>query len=117
MTWFRDGTRYAFTRATAFWLIAGFGWLGCGFLWGQSPAPPAPVRTVQGVVKSGKIPLPGVTVTASNHATGQKVVGWTQPDGSYKLALPGDGDYVVRAQMTAFAVATSRATLSPSSQN
>jgi hypothetical protein len=69
------------------------------------------------VVKSGKIPVPGATVTAVNHGTGQKVVSWTQPDGSYKLTLPGDGEYVVRAQMTAFAAAQSRVTVGPANQN
>ena len=97
--------------------MAGSVLLWCSLAWGQSAASPAPARTLQGVVKSGKIPLPGATVTASNHATGQKVIGWTQTDGSYKLALPGDGEYVVRAQMTAFATASSRVTVSPSNQN
>jgi hypothetical protein len=44
-------------------------------------------------------------------------VGWTQPDGSYKLTLPGDGEYVVRAQMAAFATAVSHVTVGPSNQN
>ena len=83
----------------------------------QTLPPPAQVRTLQGVVKSGKTPVPGATVTAVNHGTGQKVVGWTQPDGSYKLSLPGDGEYVVRAQMAAFAAAQSRVTVGPSNQN
>ena len=56
-------------------------------------------------------------MTAVNHGTGQKVVSWTQPDGSYKLTLPGDGEYVVRAQMTAFAAAQSRVTVGPANQN
>ena len=42
-------------------------------------------RTLQGVVKSGNTPVPGATVTASNPASGQKVVGWTQLNGSYTL--------------------------------
>ncbi len=44
-------------------------------------------------------------------------MGWTQPDGSYKLTLPGDGEYVVRAQMAAFATAVSHVTVGPSNQN
>ncbi|MGA2690230.1 MAG: carboxypeptidase regulatory-like domain-containing protein, partial [Candidatus Korobacteraceae bacterium] len=68
-------------------------------------------------MKSGKTPVPGVTVTATNHTTGQKVIAWTRADGSFKLTLPGDGEYAVRAQMAAFATATSRVTVGPSNQN
>jgi trimeric autotransporter adhesin len=81
--------------------------------------PPAsvPTRTLQGVVKSGKIPVPGATVTAFDRSSGHRVVGWTQPDGSYKLALPGDGEYVVRVQMAAFAAAAARVTVNSSNPN
>src|SRR5271165_4673730 len=77
-------------------------------------APPKAAETalaivLEGRVKSGNAPIPGATVTATNTATGQKVVGWTQPDGSYKLALPAAGDYSVRVQMVAFAAATQQA--------
>ncbi len=89
----------------------------CCFSWGQTPTPTAQVRTVQGVVKSGNTPVPGATVSATNDGTGQKVVGWTQANGSYKLTLPGDGEYVVRAQMSAFATAVSRVTIGPSNQS
>ena len=75
------------------------------------------VGTLEGKVKSGNTPIPGATVTATNPATGQKVVGWTQPDGSYKLALPAAGEYVVRAQMAAFAAATQRINISTSNQH
>jgi len=51
-----------------------------------------------------------------NRATGEKVVGWSQPDGSYKLSVPTDGEYVVQAQMAAFATATSRVTIGPANQ-
>jgi trimeric autotransporter adhesin len=91
--------------------------LSCCLSWSQAPAPTAQVRTLQGMVKSGNTPVPGATVTATNHATGQKVVGWTQPNGSYKLTLPGDGEYVVRAQMAAFATAAAHVTVGPSNQN
>ena len=83
----------------------------------QTLPPPLPTRTVQGMVKSGKTPVPGATVTAVNHGTGQKVAGWTQPDGTFRLTLPADGEYVVRAQMAAFATAVSHVTVSPSNQN
>jgi trimeric autotransporter adhesin len=85
--------------------------------WSQAAAPTAQVRTLQGVVKSGNTPVPGATVSATNPGTGQKVVGWTQPNGSYKLTLPGDGEYVVHAQMAAFATAVSHVTVGASNQN
>ena len=47
------------------------------------PAESAPAGTLEGKVKSGNTPVPGATVSATNPATGEKVVGWTQPDGSY----------------------------------
>jgi trimeric autotransporter adhesin len=68
-----------------------------------------PAGTIVGVVKSGNMALPGVTVTATNTLTGQKTVAWTDVNGSYSLAVPADGRYVVRAQMAAFAAATGEA--------
>ena len=61
---------------------------------------------IQGVVKSGNQPLPGVAISAANTLTGQKVVTSTDLDGSYALHLPADGRYVVRAQLAAFAPTT-----------
>ncbi len=61
--------------------------------------------------------MPGATVTATNPSTGQKVVGWTQLDGSYKLQLPSAGDYTVRAQMAAFATAITHVTVAAGDQN
>jgi len=89
----------------------------CFFSWSQVPGPSAQLRTLTGVVKSGKTPVPGATVTAVNHATGQRVVEWSGSDGSYKLTLPGDGEYAVRAQMAAFATAMAHVTVGPSNQN
>ncbi|HZD33502.1 MAG TPA: carboxypeptidase-like regulatory domain-containing protein, partial [Candidatus Angelobacter sp.] len=64
--------------------------------------------TIEGKVRSGNSAIPGATVTATNSSTGQKVVGWTQADGSYQLALPTAGEYSVRVQMVAFAAATQK---------
>ncbi|HTV66288.1 MAG TPA: TonB-dependent receptor [Bryocella sp.] len=114
---FRIGASSPLTRRTALLLITGAISLCCSLALGQSTTPAAPVRSVQGMVKSGKFPVPGATVTAVNHATGQKVVGWTRPDGSFKLTLRDDGEYVVRAQMSAFATSTARVTVGPSNQN
>ena len=72
---------------------------------------------LQGLVKSGNTPMPGATVTATNSASGQKIVVWTQVDGSYKLALPSEGEYSVRVQMVAFAPDTQRVTVSATNSN
>ena len=69
-------------------------------------ATPAAGGDISGVVKSGTMPLPGVTVSAANSLTGQKAVTSTAEDGSYALHLTTNGRYVVRAEMAAFAAAT-----------
>src|ERR1700684_722755 len=104
-------------RGGAWLLLASLVLFCCPFSWGQEPPASVQVRTLHGVVKSGKVPVPGATVTAFDRSSGRKAVGWTQLDGSYKLTLPGDGDYVIRVQMAAFASATARATVNSSNQN
>ena len=70
-------------------------------------SPPATAGgSIQGMVKSGNMPIPGAAITAANTLTGQKVVTWTDVNGQYALQVPADGRYVVKAQMAAFAPAT-----------
>ncbi len=73
-----------------------------------SPAPTAssPFGEITGSVKSGNIPLPGVTVSAANTLTGKKYVTSTDPDGTFKIAVGAKGRYVVRAEFSAFAPIT-----------
>ena len=109
-------TRERCTRTKGKWprfVVMAF--LCCGLSWAQTspPNPPAEARTLQGTVKSGTTPVPGATVSATNPKTQQKVVGWTQPNGNYKLTLPSDGEYTVRAQMAAFATAVQQVTVGP----
>ena len=82
----------------------------CRWCWSCASAaaqtPPAAGGDLSGVVKSGGMPLPGVTVSAANSLTGHKVVTSTGDDGSYALHLTANGRYVVRAEMAAFAAAT-----------
>jgi trimeric autotransporter adhesin len=59
-----------------------------------------------GIVKSGNTPIPGATVTATNSATGEKVVTWTDLDGTYALSLSTMGRYTLRTEMAAFAAVT-----------
>ena len=79
----------------------------------SAAAAPEPAFLIQGTVLSGKIPLPGVTVSAANSLTGKKVTTSTDPDGRYILKVPGRGKYIVRAELTAFAAATSEVTINP----
>jgi hypothetical protein len=73
----------------------------------QAATVPAPAAgTIHGVVKSGNMPLPGAAITATNTLTGEKVTTWTGVDGSFSLAVPSNGRYVVRSQMAAFAPST-----------
>src|SRR6185312_5418878 len=72
----------------------------------SSPSTVAPYGEITGTVKSGNIPLPGVTVSAANTLTGKKYVTSTDVDGSYKIVVTGKGRYVVRAELTAFAPVT-----------
>ena len=67
---------------------------------------------IHGRVKSGNMPLPGVSVTAANTLTGQKVTTWTDVDGTYSLQVAANGRYVVRTQMAAFATATQEVLIS-----
>src|SRR5580692_6638276 len=79
-------------------------------------APSAPQPTsfeISGTVKSGKTPLPGVTVTAANTLTGKKYSMATALDGSYKFTGLPRGRYVVRVEFMAFAPQTQEIVLKP----
>jgi hypothetical protein len=84
---------------------------------GQAAALAAAGRIIHGVVKSGNMPIPGVTVTAGNSLTGQKVTTSTDVDGGYSLQVPSDGRYLVRAQMAAFAPVAKEVVVNASNGN
>jgi hypothetical protein len=80
-----------------------------------APAPAAVVAagvqttdggTIQGSVKAGNVPLPGVAITATNTLTGKKFATTTDIDGKYAMTIPKTGRYVVRAELAAFAPVT-----------
>ncbi len=73
---------------------------------GTSGASAAAFGEIRGVVKSGAIPLPGVTVSAANTLTGKKYITSTNLDGSFKIAVGSKGRYVIRAEFSAFATVT-----------
>ncbi len=84
---------------------------------GQSVPAQSPAGTIHGIVKSGNMPLPGVTVTATNTLTGQKVTTWTDVDGAYSLQVPSNGRYVLRTQMAAFAPSTQEVLINATSRD
>ena len=85
-------------------------------LFAQAPLV-APAGSIHGLVKSGNMPLPGVTVTAANTLTGHKVTTWTDVDGTYFLQVPSNGRYVVRTQMAAFAPVTQEVLINATSKD
>ncbi len=57
------------------------------------------------------VPLPGVTITATNTLTGRKYAAATDIIGSFRLLIPRNGRYVLRAEFAAFAPATAEVLL------
>src|SRR5712675_1319515 len=83
----------------------------------ESVAPtPIPVATsfqISGIVKAGKTPLPGVTVTATNSLTGKKFAVATSANGTYTFTGLPRGRYVVRVEFMSFAPQTQEIVLKP----
>ncbi len=77
-----------------------------------APAQPASY-VIHGVVRSGGFALPGASVTAAHSLTGRKVLSSTDLNGGYRLELPGRGRWVLRVELTAFAVQTAEVALLP----
>jgi len=73
--------------------------------------------TLHGQVKSGNIPLPGVTVTAQNTLTGKRFSTTTDITGAWSLTIPQNGRYVVRTQFAAFATGSQEAVLNAASHD
>ncbi|KAA6456940.1 carboxypeptidase regulatory-like domain-containing protein [Acidobacteria bacterium AB60] len=81
-----------------------------------SPAPGEPSSSVtggkiHGTVKSGNVPLPGVTVTAQNTLTGKRYATTTDISGAWSMDIPQNGRYVFRTQFAAFAQGSGEALL------
>ena len=68
-------------------------------------------KRIVGFVKSGEVPLPGVSVIAVNSATGRQVITSTDVYGSYVLVVSEPGSYELSAQLAAFAPATKTITI------
>src|SRR5437762_5198357 len=83
-------------------------------LWAQDAAP---FGVIAGIVKSGNVALPGVTVTAANTLTGKKYITSTDVDGSFRLEVGSKGRYVVRAEFSAFAPITQEILINAENRN
>ena len=101
------------SRLTLVWLISclAFTFALTGPQQAQSPqAASSAACSVTGVVQSGSLALPGVTVVALNADGSEAGSTSTEPTGAYTLRLPGPGPYDVRASLPAFAPLTLPAT-------
>jgi hypothetical protein len=72
---------------------------------------------LHGVVKSGSIPLPGVTVTAQNTLTGKRYSTTSDVTGAWSMNILQNGRYVVRTQFAAFAAGAQEALLNAASHD
>ncbi len=72
---------------------------------------------LHGVVKSGNIPLPGVTITAQNTLTGKKYSTTSDITGAWSMSLAQNGRYVIRTEFAAFAVGALEAVLNAASHD
>ncbi len=72
---------------------------------------------LHGTVKSGNIPLPGVTITAQNTLTGKRYSTTTDITGAWQMNIPQNGRYVIRTQFAAFAQGSQEAVLNASSHD
>ncbi len=81
----------------------------------QSEAAPAaaPTYEISGSARSGKTPLPGVTVTAANTLSGKKYAAATNSEGRFGLSGMTRGRYVVRVEFMGFAAFTQEVLLNP----
>jgi hypothetical protein len=73
----------------------------------------APAYEINGSARSGKTPLPGVTVTATNTLTGKKYAVATNSEGKFGLSGIPRGRYVVRVEFMGFAAFTQEVVLNP----
>jgi hypothetical protein len=84
-----------------------------------STTPPAPTPAIvpayeiNGSSRSGKTPLPGVSVTAANTLTGKKYSAATNSEGKFGLSGMTRGRYVVRVEFMGFAAFTQEVVLNP----
>jgi hypothetical protein len=86
----------------------------------SAQSPPAPAQSggkLHGMVKSGNIPLPGVTITAQNTLTGKRFSTTSDITGAWILTIPQNGRYVLRTQFAGFAPVSQEAVLNAASRD
>jgi len=74
---------------------------------------PAPPYEITGTARTGKTPLPGATVTASNTLTGKKYSVVTDADGKFSFTGLVRGRYVLRIEFMGFSLFTRELVLNP----
>ena len=79
----------------------------------SAPTTAATGGQVHGTVKAGNVPLPGVSVVATNTLTGQRYSTITDINGSYSMNIPVNGRYVIKTELAAFAAETKTALIKP----
>ncbi|HET6929534.1 MAG TPA: TonB-dependent receptor [Candidatus Acidoferrum sp.] len=77
----------------------------------QTPVPPS--YEINGTARSGKTPLPGATVTASNTLTGKKYSVVTDAAGKFIFTNIVRGRYVLRIEFMGFSLFTQEIVLNP----
>ena len=86
-------------------------------IFAQTQKRPQPAGgVIQGIVQSGNMPLPGVTVTATNFITNEKVTTSTDLNGQYQLKVPAPGAYILETSMAAFAEGVKEADVKDANQ-
>ena len=80
---------------------------------GESEPPTVAGGLVHGTVKAGNVPLPGVSVVATNTLTGQRYATITDINGNYSMTIPANGRYVLKTELAAFAPETKVALSNP----
>src|SRR6202041_160239 len=74
---------------------------------------PPPSYEITGAARSGKTPLPGATVTASNTLTGKKYFAVTDAEGKFTFTGIVRGRYVLRIEFMGFSLFTQEVVLNP----
>jgi len=81
-----------------------------------NPEKAEPSKAEQEKAAKSGVPLPGVSVTATNALTGDKYTTVTDATGEFAMVVPRDGRYVVRSELAAFAAGTKSVLLNASNR-
>lgn len=77
------------------------------------PSAASPAYEINGTARTGKTPLPGATVSASNTLTGKKYAAVTNTEGKFSFSGIVRGRYVLRIEFMGFALFTQELVLNP----